>query len=69
MRAKKTNSEAFVSGVASTADFFGITYILQADHYLQRSDIEAIRGDWIAVGEDIKLAMEKNGTSPRPAGR
>ncbi len=59
MKAMRKKVGAFLNGMASTTDIFGVAFLDEANRVSQRSDLEAMQGDWIAVGEDIKVAMSQ----------
>lgn len=60
----KSNFKNFLHGIRQAYDFFGISgasYKKIYGHYSspEEADFYALRSDWQAVGDDIRLAMEK----------
>jgi hypothetical protein len=49
---------AFLDGAASVLDLMGTLYSSRMDEILSRSDSDALRSDWEAVGKDF-LILEK----------
>jgi hypothetical protein len=60
MKALKHKLGAVLSGISSTTDVLGVSFLNETDSILQRSDLEAMQSDWAAVGEDLKAAMKAN---------
>lgn len=46
-----------LEGLASIFDFTGIFTMRRSHDILERSDAEALRGDWEAVGNDMKTVL------------
>ncbi len=56
--AMQTARPSFREGVARVFDFFGVQGSDRARAILERSDEDAIRSDWEAVGGDFRRAIE-----------
>ena len=46
---------AFFDGVASVFDITGSLYSKKVDEILSRSDTDALRSDWEAIGKDFPI--------------
>ncbi len=51
--------DAFWRGLASTYDFYGGFGVAHHERDPWRADYEALRGDWEAVGGDMRRAMRR----------
>ena len=51
---------SFLSGMARTFDFMGTLGGYQSGWWDNRGDASAIHGDWAAVGDDLRVAMESH---------
>jgi hypothetical protein len=49
----------FLSGAASALDLGGERYEFRRASPRDRTDAEAIAGDWKAVGDDLRRAIER----------
>ena len=50
---------SFLEGVARVFDFFGILQEYNSSSSPQAADERAIRADWEAVGDDMRMVMIK----------
>jgi hypothetical protein len=57
---KHGKASSFMDGIASTTDLLGTRFLKQSDAVLSRTDTDALRGDWQAVGIHLHEALEKN---------
>ena len=56
------NKDNIIAGIGSVVDLFGIQssnrYDNFSDEHDASSDYDALKSDWIAIGNDISQAME-----------
>ena len=60
MSMKRTIQKAFalLKGMGKALDIKGSSYSQEMEHISMRTDSDALRGDWAAVGRDIRVAMK-----------
>lgn len=55
----------FLSGIASLLDFTGSRRRYYEQQILERSDVDAMRADWEAVGESLRWAIGEYEKQPK----
>ncbi len=50
---------SFIGGMAEAMDLGGTLFLFNESRTPEEADYYAMRSDWMAVGEDIRAAMER----------